>query len=57
MRLARLLVAQYRDDRDPAGLVSVINLLDRIVASAQEADRGEGKRYESLSELFRDMRE
>jgi DNA-damage-inducible protein J len=27
------------------------------IEAMQEADRGEGKRYESLSELFRDMRE
>jgi LuxR family maltose regulon positive regulatory protein len=40
LTLARLLVGQYRDDRDPAGLESAVNLLDRIVASAQEADRG-----------------
>jgi LuxR family maltose regulon positive regulatory protein len=40
LTLARLLVAQFRTDRDPAGLGTATNLLDRIVATAQSTDRG-----------------
>ena len=39
LTLARLLVAQYRTDRDPAGLDAAMDLLDRVLSAAQEADR------------------
>lgn len=42
LTLARLLVAQYRTDRDPAGLDAAIGLLDRIIATARDADHGGG---------------
>jgi LuxR family maltose regulon positive regulatory protein len=40
LTLARLLVAEHRTGRAAAGLDTVIDLLDRIVASAQSAERG-----------------
>jgi LuxR family maltose regulon positive regulatory protein len=40
LTLARLLLAQFRADRNAAGLDAAIALLDRIVAAAQAADRG-----------------
>jgi LuxR family transcriptional regulator, maltose regulon positive regulatory protein len=40
LTLARLLVAQFRIDGKPAGLSTAIDLLDRILDSAQAADRG-----------------
>jgi ATP/maltotriose-dependent transcriptional regulator MalT len=39
LTLARLLVAQHRVDREPTGLATAIDLLDRILDSAQSADR------------------
>ena len=40
LTLARLLIAQYRADADPAGLNDVLGLLGRLLAAAQEAGRG-----------------
>ena len=40
LTLARLLLAQHRTDQDTAGLAFATDLLDRIVAAAQAADRG-----------------
>jgi LuxR family transcriptional regulator, maltose regulon positive regulatory protein len=40
LTLARLLMAQYRADGDPAGLDDALGLLDRLLASAREAGRG-----------------
>ena len=40
LTLARLLVAQYRADHDPAGIDAALDLLDRVLDAAQDADRG-----------------
>ncbi len=40
LTLARLLVAQYRSDHDAGSLDAAVDLLDRIGAAAQDADRG-----------------
>lgn len=39
LTLARLLVAEYLTDRDPAGLATATDLLDRVVRAAQAAER------------------
>ena len=40
LTLARLLIAQYRVDGDPAGLADALGLLDRVLGSAQDGGRG-----------------
>ena len=40
LTLARLLIARYRADDDPAGLDDALGLLDRLLASARRAGRG-----------------
>ncbi len=40
LTLARLLTAEHRADGDAVGLDEAVRLLDRIVASASDADRG-----------------
>jgi LuxR family maltose regulon positive regulatory protein len=39
LTLARLHIAQYRTDGDPAGIDTAIDLLDRVVEAAHAADR------------------
>jgi LuxR family maltose regulon positive regulatory protein len=39
LTLARLHIAQFRSDGDPAGLDTAIDILDRVVAAARAADR------------------
>ena len=40
LTLARLLVAQSRADHDPAAIDAAVDLLDRVLAAAHDADRG-----------------
>ena len=50
----RLLLTQVVEQHDLPLSMHIPNA--ETVAAMQEADRGEGKRYTSLEELFRDMR-
>ena len=40
LTLARLLIAQFRADHDPAGMDAATRLLDRVLAAAESAGRG-----------------